>query len=86
MCNNKSVEDQISSEPKTISKIFVQHSKLSVILQEESHTIGLLSIQIEKYEKKKNLNEQNVAKKHFIGGWGLNSDCLTVLLCVWYCR
>ena len=57
MCNNKSVEDQISSEPKTISKIFVQQlglraskSKLSVILQEESPSIGLLSIQIEKYK------------------------------------
>ena len=30
--------------------------KLSVILQEESHTIGLLSIQIDKYETRRTLN------------------------------
>ena len=33
------------------------HVKLSVILQKESHTIGLFSIQIEKYE---NPNEHKV--------------------------
>ena len=30
------------------------YSELSLLIQEESHTIGLLSIQIEKYETNKN--------------------------------
>ena len=36
MCNNKSVEDQISSEPKTISKIYPLAPQLEH--EEESNT------------------------------------------------
>ena len=37
----------------------VYYSELSVILQEESHTIGLLSIQTDKYEMSQQ-TEQNL--------------------------